>query len=267
MACTSAENCWADGEYGNFTVITEVIANQALHWNGRKWSLVTTPNPGGTQSNGVSALSAIRCASARNCWAIGTYGSIASGETLFNEALHWNGRKWSRAAVPDPSENALGDFNVLEGLACTSAANCWATGSDGTSGMSGVTSNQVLHWNGRKWSEVAVPEPDGTGAGASNILVSVTCSSPGNCWTVGYVGSFLTVGPILNEALHWNGMHWSKVSTPDPGGSADDDHSILYGVRCASRTSCWAVGQAQPSGKSVRGQLVHWNGAKWSAAG
>jgi hypothetical protein len=113
---------------------------------------------------------------------------------------------------------------------------------------------------------VSTPEPDGTGAFASNILTSVSCSSPGNCWTVGYLGVFSS-GPILNEALHWNGTHWSKVSVPDPGGSADGDHSSLYGVRCASRNSCWAAGQVQPSGESIRSQLVHWNGVKWSAAG
>jgi hypothetical protein len=70
----------------------------------------------------------------------------------------------------------------------------------------------------------------------------------------------------LNEALHWNGTHWSLASTPDPAGNSDDDHSTLYGVRCTSRTSCWAVGQAQPSGESDRSQLLHWNGARWSAA-
>ena len=265
VACTSPGNCWADGEYGVIANDSEVIENQALHWNGRTWSLIRTPNPGGTASNGVNALGSIRCTSARNCWAVGSYGSIAPGGALFNEALHWNGRKWSLTAVPD-TETAIGDLNELEGLSCTSAANCWASGSDGTSGSSAVTLNQVLHWNGRKWSEVSTPEPDGTGPFASNILVSVSCSSPVSCWTVGYLGSF-SGGPILNEALHWNGKHWSVASTPDPGGSGDDDHSILYGVRCTSRTSCWAVGQAQPSGESVQSQLVHWNGAKWSAAG
>ena len=266
VACTSPDNCWADGEYGVISFDSEVTENQALHWNGKTWSLANIPDPGGFASNGVSALGSIRCTSPRNCWAVGSYGSIAPGGSLFNEVLHWNGHKWSLTAVPDPSENAIGDFNDLQGLACTSAANCWAAGSDGTSGSAAVTFNQALHWNGHKWSEVATPEPDGTGAGASNILVSVSCSSPGDCWTVGYLGTFLSAGPILNEALHWNGTAWSKVSTPDLGGSADGDTSFLYGVRCTSRTNCWAVGLAQPSGESVDSQLVHWNGVKWSAA-
>jgi hypothetical protein len=261
VACTSPDSCWAAGEYGVATMESEVVENQALHWNGQTWSLVATPNPGGTAAGGLSSLNSTRCASARNCWAVGRYRPIAGG-TLLNEALHWNGKKWSLVAVPDP-ENAVGGSNELEGLACTSASNCWAIGSDSPGDSSPVSLNQVLHWNGRKWSEVSVPEPDGDGALASNALVSVSCSSAGNCWAVGYFGRFSSE-PISNEALHWNGSHWSKTSVPDPGGSASGDHSFLYGIRCTSRISCWAVGQSNPLGESARSQLMHWDGTRWS---
>ena len=185
---------------------------------------------------------------------------------MFNEALHWNGRKWSLGTVPNPGGIGSGDFSELEGLSCTSAANCWATGSDGNDGNSALTSNQALHWNGHKWSAVSTPEPDGTGAFASNVLTGVNCSSPDNCWAVGYVGNLDLVAPVLNEALHWNGSAWSKASVPAPGGHAEDDHSFLYGVRCTSRTSCWAVGQVRPGSGTKRSQLLRWNGARWSAA-
>ncbi len=159
----------------------------------------------------------------------------------------------------------MGDFSELDSLSCTSAANCWAAGSDGHDGSSALTSNQALHWNGHKWSAVSTPEPDGTGAFASNILNGVNCSAPDNCWAVGYVGNLDLVAPILNEALHWNGTHWSMASVPDPGGHAEGDHSFLYGVRCTSRTNCWAVGQVRPGNGTDRSQLMHWNGVTWSA--
>ncbi len=264
VACTSPDSCWADGEYGSDSATGEAIENQALHWNGRTWSLVTIPDPGDNATDGISALSAIRCTTPRNCWAIGSYGSIAPGGALFNEALHWNGRKWSLAAVPEP-ETTSGAFNVLEGLSCTSATNCWAAGSDGYDGSSALTVNQVLHWNGHKWSETPVPEPDGTGDFASNVLVGVSCSAPDSCWAIGYVGNLDLVAPVLNEALHWNGSAWSTASVPAPAGHSDDDHSFLFGIRCTSRTNCWASGQAQPGGKVVRNALLHWNGTRWSA--
>jgi hypothetical protein len=264
VSCTSPERCWAAGEYGNDRANSEVIENQALRWNGKSWSLISTPDPGdAAPSDGVSALSAIRCASASDCWAIGSFGTIASGGALFNEALHWNGRTWSQVGAPDPGGDTSGAFNALQGLSCTSAANCWATGSEGNSGSSPVTLNQALHWNGRTWSAVPTPQPDGTLANFSNVLTSVSCSAPDNCWAVGYIGNLDFNAPVLNEALHWNGAHWSAASVPSPGGLDADDHSFLYGIRCTSRANCWAVGQVQPFGADDQNQLVHWNGVSW----
>jgi hypothetical protein len=264
VACTSPGSCWADGEYGSDRANSEVIENQALHWNGRTWSLVTTPDPGdAAPSDGVSALSAIRCNSARNCWAIGSFGTIAAGGALFNEALHWNGHKWSQVGVPDPGGDTSDSFNALQGLSCTSAANCWATGSEGNSGSSPVTLNQALHWNGHKWSAASTPQPDGTLTNFSNVLTNVNCSAPDNCWAVGYIGNVDFNAPVLNEVLHWDGMHWSVASVPSPGGLDADDHSFLYGIRCTSPTNCWAVGQAQPFGADDQSQLIRWNGVSW----
>ena len=59
-----------------------------------------------------------------------------------NEALHWNGHTWSYVTVPSP---ALGQDPTLHAVDCTSAANCWAVGSDAR----GI---QVLHWTGHQWS-------------------------------------------------------------------------------------------------------------------
>ncbi len=67
----------------------------ALHWNGRRWSRVRTPNPEGTGLNDENVIDGIRCASASDCWAVGTYGTDAGGGVLVNEVLHWNGTKWS----------------------------------------------------------------------------------------------------------------------------------------------------------------------------
>jgi len=59
-----------------------------------------------------SALSGVFCTSANNCWAVGNFDSITSGATL-NEVLHWDGTKWSQAKVPSPGGNALGDVSGL----------------------------------------------------------------------------------------------------------------------------------------------------------
>jgi hypothetical protein len=45
--------------------------------------------------------------------------------------------------------------------------------------------------------------------------------------------------------LKWNGTSWTRVSTPDPGGS--DANDTLTAVAAASATSAWAVGDEHTS--------------------
>jgi hypothetical protein len=68
------------------------IQNEALHWNGRRWSLVKTPNPGGTTLNRSNVLLGVRCTSASSCWAV---GKQSTGGNFHQEILFWNGGKWS----------------------------------------------------------------------------------------------------------------------------------------------------------------------------
>ena len=74
VTCTSASNCWAVGEYeySYFHTLTE-------HWNGTAWSIVNSANASTTPQ--FNRLLGVTCASASNCWAVGTYftGSILKG--------------------------------------------------------------------------------------------------------------------------------------------------------------------------------------------
>lgn len=258
IACSAAANCWAVGDFGvNVNHIVE--RNEALHWNGRKWILVSTPNPGGTAIGDVNALSSVRCTSSAYCLAVGSYGLLG---TAANEALRWNGQRWLTLTAPDPAGTSGGDVNVLSGLACSSKENCWAVGTTG-SFFTGSLQNQVLHWNGTAWAQVTVPAPEAP----ENVLVAVTCLSAVNCWTVGTstVVDLQTETQISsNQALHWDGGMWSLVSTPDPANVATEDVNELNAIRCPSPGNCWAVGLASKGGGSTFGQILHWDGAKWS---
>lgn len=257
--CTSAAGCWTVGYFER----NGAWLNETLRWDGHRWSWVAAPSPGGTANGDTSELFGVRCTAAKNCWAVGFYEQHG---VQLDEALHWNGKAWSLIATPNPGGTGSDGTSALSAIRCPSAGNCWAVGTFGTIAPGGALFNEAMHWNGHNWSAVPTPEPDSTGAFASNVLVGVNCSSPDNCWAVGYVGNLDLVAPVLNEALHWNGSHWSMTSVPDLGGHANDDHSFLYGVRCTSRANCWAAGQAQPSGVGGRNQLMHWNGTRWSAA-
>jgi hypothetical protein len=268
VRCISASNCWAVGSFTNpGNGLFEL--NQALHWNGRRWSLVATPDPGSSSKGALDGLSAVRCTSAGNCWAVGIFVQpVGTGESeaLLNQALHWNGRRWSQASTPDPGGAGATASNGLNAVACTSSGNCWAIGSYGTFFATPQTSlNQALRWNGRQWSQVFTPNPDGIAAGAGNELIDVTCTSPVSCWAVGDYGRITrSLGVRVNQALHWNGRHWSLVPTPDPGGLGNDDSSGLTAIRCPSPASCWAVGVVSTKGQANLNEILHWNGASWS---
>ena len=259
VRCTAPGTCWAVGAYVRGRGAPAL--NQVLRWNGRRWSLVPSPDPGGKAAGDISELTDIRCTSPASCWAVGDYGSSVID---LNQVLHWNGRKWSRVPAPDPGGTASGDFSALNAVSCPSTASCWAVGGYGSSGSSFTALNEVLHWNGRRWSLALSPDPDGTGPGAGNFLSDVVCTSTANCWAVGSYGSIRGSGVILNEALHWDGRTWSQAPTPNPAGTASGALNFLRGVRCTSPASCWAVGRDAPAGQSDRNQALRWNGTRWT---
>ncbi len=267
VACTSASNCWAAGDYGTDSISDDVEFNLLLHWTGKKWFKVKTPNPGGNSNGNFNFLDTIRCASPKDCWAAGSDGIDSTISIGVNEMLHWNGTKWTLADVPNPGGSLNGAFSELSGLSCTSASNCWAVGSyGGDSSLTQESENDALQWNGHEWTQVKTPNPDGTANNDINALNSVTCSAADNCWAVGNLGSVNNGGAQTGEVLHWKGTKWTLTKVPNPGGTADGDSNSLNSVRCVSQKDCWIVGYSQINDKNDLNLILHWNSAKWTAS-
>jgi hypothetical protein len=138
-----------------------------LHWSGRAWAQMASPNPAAARDNDLSAVGA---SSARNAWAV---GDIDSGSTMKTLILHWNGRRWARVA--SPSGVASDDF--LGGVYVTSASDAWAVGVR-TAGLKRI--GLLLHWNGEKWQHLTAPR-----VGDLDSLFAVGASSATNVWAVG----------------------------------------------------------------------------------
>jgi hypothetical protein len=258
ITCVSPADCWVVGYFGSLG--SHTFANQAMRWNGKKWSLVTTPDPAGRATGDQNELNAIRCTAAAACVADGYDGHTSS---FSNEVLRWNGKKWSMQTTPNPGGTATGDANLLNGLACSSPTSCWAAGEDGPENPA-TWVNEMLHWNGKKWLTTKVPDP-ATGTGAVNDLLWDTCLSATNCWAVGYHGhESATTTVFRNDTLHWNGIKWSHVSSPDPGGTTTSGFNGLAGIRCTSAANCWAVG-IRVKNNHIADEILHWNGTKWTS--
>jgi hypothetical protein len=120
-------------------------------------------------------------------------------------------------------------------------------------------------WNGRTWTRISVPNPDG-----AYQLYDVSCTSSTFCMAVGtddgYQGLATGQGAA---AMSWNGKTWTTLDPPTP-----DDFEIegmaLTSVSCTSANYCLAAGtdegeditNPQPS-YSVP-YLETWNGKRWS---
>ncbi len=256
--CVTARSCWAVGGYGKANGAT---VNQALYWNGRKWSLTRAANPAGTHPAGVNLLSDVSCASPGTCWAVGEYSGYSG--PVVAEALRWTGTRWSAVRTPRPRHLANDGLYLLSGISCPAPRECWAVGGY-VNGQHGV--NEMLRWNGARWSKVPVPNPGGTASSAISGLSAVTCTSPRNCWAVGDYSVLRPRRVGRNQALHWNGRRWSLVATPQLG-SAKNVSNDLSSLSCTGADNCWAVGDY--GGQFANGvdlsQILHWNGTKWSA--
>ena len=92
-------------------------------------------------------------------------------------------------------------------------------------------------WNGSTWKILATPNPVGPSGQIGDQLTAVVNLSPSDAWAVGGRGAIaaITAGTLIE---HWNGSHWTVVSSPTPGLLGYE----LTGVAAVSDHDVWAVG-------------------------
>jgi hypothetical protein len=122
---------------------------------------------------------AVSCTSPRACTATGTDFDPA-GPTL---AERWNGKIWRVERTPNPANYSASFGEVaLDGVSCTSAKACTASG-DYSPG--GAAAYFIESWNGKRWRLQPTPRPAGFERGA---LLGVSCAAT-RCSAVGaYTG-------------------------------------------------------------------------------
>jgi hypothetical protein len=246
VSCVSAGACTAVGNYKNSAGTFLTLAEQ---WNGRRWSIQTTPNPTGALT---SSLFGVSCVSAGACTAVGDYKNSAG--TLVTLAEQWNGRRWSIQATPNPT-GAL--TSSLFGVSCVSAGACTAVGSyTSHAGGSVTTATLAEVWNGTSWAIQATPNPSGLD---TSQLIDVSCVSTGACTAVGTYTNFALNDVTLAE--QWDGTSWAIQTTPNPTRAHTSD---LNGVSCVSADACTAVGD-HTNGAGTEVTLAEWwNGTSWA---
>jgi hypothetical protein len=174
-------------------------------WNGRRWRALTAPiRPSQAELDAVSCWHADRCVAV---------GSGPAGSAL---AGLWNGRSWRwLTAVSPPGASS----SAFSSVSCPDATHCVAVGQyTASGGQSGLAEA----WNGSAWTLI-------NGPALADPLTDVSCPAPGACVAVG--------GLLL--AARWDGSTWTQLTMPAPGAI----NVGLFGVSCATRTSCIAIGE------------------------
>src|SRR5579885_3512300 len=249
VTAISSHDAWAVGSSNQQSPSPQTLT---IHWDGTKWNLVSSPNPGPT----FNKLLAVTALSTINVWAVGYYQTSAGSVQALIE--HWDGSKWS--VVPGP--NTSSSINQLYSIAAFSATDIWAVGVSQPNNNTQQT--LIEHWNGIKWNVVPSPNP----GSSFNILRSVAVVSASSAWAVGNYNNSQGIPQTLIE--HWNGNKWSVVASPNIQANSN----VLESVVAISPSDVWTVGlsgtptgilsqtsSANPAGRAL---TEHWDGVRWS---
>jgi hypothetical protein len=257
VSCASPTWCMAVGTWDD---------NQlAMSWNGRSWSRTAMAGSVIGQLNAVSCTSATWCAAVGYEYDFGqTYtrplldtwdgkawstvrGHVDQGEqgvacvrpsrcmAMGGIAEWWDGRQWSRLAMP----SARGLY--LNSVSCTSPSACFAVGPRAVVGEPGPMQPPghvpvAEAWDGHHWSVVG--NPYRRVANEQADLSSVACSYAKSCVAVGTGGHAGAVGSLIEL---WDGSRLTVVPSPHIAGKVTE----LVGVSCLAAGPCIAVGYSE----------------------
>ena len=238
VSCASATFCVAVGDTANPKTTPGTLIEM---WDGVHWSVVPSPNP----SQFGNRLTAVSCASATHCVAVGFLSDMHGYK--FPISAIWDGKTWTFAGPP---YQGFVDDNTLAGVACANETRCEAVGVT-VGAPEGDLAWQLLvsRWNGRKW----VLEPVGDSRAVAQVLASVSCATLRRCVAVGSTAHrtlFATLG----------GTGWSLQPGPDTGAA----RAFLSGVACPEATRCAAVGAAGPNSRQTGALVEVAHGSSWS---
>jgi hypothetical protein len=185
--------------------------------------------------------------------AVGVAGWLAwatfagSGSVVRSEHIPACGRAW-RVVQPAAASKA---YNELHTLAAVAPDDVWAAG---IYGGEEFALTLVEHWDGREWKL----SPSPSVPGFSNHLYGLAAVGKVDVWAVGASHQGTDLWRTL--AMHWDGVEWTIVETPDVG-----QINSLNAVASASKDDVWAVGEVSGGsrGQGTQALVMHWDGAGW----
>jgi photosystem II stability/assembly factor-like uncharacterized protein len=192
--------------------VIDATSDGGLTWTAEPVSLPGTP-----------ALTGISCPDVQHCMAVGLSGTATSGLVLTTRRA---GADWRAATAPAGAV-------VVTAVDCSTAVDCTAIASDGTTFWSALSTDF-----GRTWQRGGDLPPGLQGADGLSCTPGAACLVTGFTATTGGHGQ----GAIV---LSLNGgTTWTAADVPAGTG-------LLQSVTCATMSSCLAAGTTSSTVSAV----------------
>ena len=247
VACPLTGGCWGVGDFQLPGELTQpmVVLRSLGHWG--KASSIQLPS--GAYPKGYASLSAVSCATATTCVAVGTYNQLPM------VAFEVQGR-WDRArAIVLPRDAARGSARTgyAGAVTCDPRARCTLVGNYTTAagrGRSFRAAAVVVGSDAELSPGEALPFSElqsSLGAGPEGVsLGGLSCSGPSRCTAVGSasVRDGSTSVPVVETEVR--GTWAPPVAAPLPPTIAPRTAiAWLSGLACPTPARCVAVGGVQ----------------------
>ena len=260
VSCPSVDVCAIGGAY------TDVSGNSQgflAEKRGGSWTPAAAV-PGlatsGPLNTGPSGVTAISCATAESCSAVGYYSDAngSQGFVVDRSAAGWG----SAIAVPGLAAPGLSHgLTRVEAVSCAAVDDCSATGVyvDSTNGTQGfVVDRSAAGWG----SAMAVPGLATIDTNSQSFPFHIDCGAAGSCAVGGF---FFGSNGIEGFLADRSGGIWS-TAIEIPGFSSRPPGTIfINGVACSDSSTCAAVGFLD----ELQGQSAFLNqrtGGTWGTA-
>jgi hypothetical protein len=213
VAVVSPSDAWAGGLWRASDGLARTLV---MHWDGERWSLVDSPNPG----DGEHVLSSASAARGDDVWFAGYSRRGSSFRSLI---LHWDGTGL-HATYPAGPVAGRG-----QAIGAVSSAGATAIAVGGRTVDSGGTEPLVLRWDGAAWRREAA----GLTAEHGTVLAGVAASPTGDAWVV---GGYPGIGTSAAFAAGYDGSSWTTFLRRSIG-TGDSFSGVA-----AFNGGAWAVG-------------------------
>jgi hypothetical protein len=236
VVALSASDAWAVGLSRSLGGPARTLI---MHWDGRRWAIMASPNAG----PGDNLLVSVAAASAGDAWAVGYRDARGVYRSLVE---HWDGDRWTVVRLP----RLGGPGNGLNAVDAAASGVVWAVG--GSARARGPSQPLVLRLDGRSWSSVPAPA-----SLHSATLNGVAAWGRRVAWVVGATRSG---GGDRVFSLRTEGRNW-RVVPIDPAAALSADLNALW---AADPDDVWAVGSSF-DGRWYRPLVEHGADGRWSS--